>query len=132
MYSGGKVFNEGLAIVIRNGKKGYVNEAGKEVIPCQYDDCKPFHNGLAATKKNSKWQYIDSTGKTVITTNFAFAGNFSNGYAFVSNGKQGLINETGKLIFPCEYDDIDCGSGIVALLSKGKLTILDAELKKLN
>ena len=47
-YSEAYVFVKGMAQVKNNeGKWGFVNEAGEEVIPCQYEDVGSFtENGL--------------------------------------------------------------------------------------
>lgn len=66
-------FSEGLAAVMRDGKWGYINTKGDEVIPCQYTMSEAFHEGLAAVQKYSEegyidteWGYIDTEGKEVI------------------------------------------------------------------
>ena len=59
-------FSEGLAAVEKNGKYGFVDEAGKEVIPLIYDDVFDFSEGLAHVKKNDKHGFVDKTGKIVI------------------------------------------------------------------
>ena len=41
-YDDAGYFNEGLACVRRNGKEGFINESGIEVIPCKYDKVDPF------------------------------------------------------------------------------------------
>jgi hypothetical protein len=38
----------GLKQIRKNGKYGFINDEGKEIIPCIYDDSEPFANGLAA------------------------------------------------------------------------------------
>ena len=77
-----------LAIVQKeNGKWGYINEKGKEVIPCEYDFA------------SSKW----TKGLTVIGE--------KTGEAF----KYGVINDKGKMIIEPEYADFCMGNGIIAL-----------------
>lgn len=60
-------FNEGLAVVKnQQGKFGYINELGDEVIPCIYSDANNFKNGYAFVCKNYKvGGYIDSKGQEV-------------------------------------------------------------------
>jgi hypothetical protein len=36
-YSSVSSFSEGFAVVVKNQKMGYVNKAGKVVIPIKYD-----------------------------------------------------------------------------------------------
>jgi hypothetical protein len=48
-------------------KKGFADEAGKEVIPCMYYDVKPFSGGKASVQKekDGAWIFIDVNGKEV-------------------------------------------------------------------
>jgi hypothetical protein len=48
-------------------KKGFVDEAGNEVIPCMYYNAKAFSGGKAEVQKdsNSPWITIDVNGKEV-------------------------------------------------------------------
>lgn len=39
----------------RNGKYGFININGVEVIPCMYDDAKDYMYGYAKVKRNGKW-----------------------------------------------------------------------------
>ena len=56
-------FSEGLANVKINGKWGYINTKGEEVIPCQYDAANPFSEGVAVVIIGKKWKYIDKEAK---------------------------------------------------------------------
>ena len=59
-------FCEGLtAVRNKNGLWGYLNEEGKEVIPCQWDDAWEFVHGLAYVVKDEKMAYIDCQGKII-------------------------------------------------------------------
>ncbi|KAA9037185.1 WG repeat-containing protein [Ginsengibacter hankyongi] len=96
----------GLSQVKKNGKVGYVNKKGIEIIKPQYDDGLPFNEGYTAVKKGTKWMYLDSTGKVVTDAVFEEALNFSNGMAAVAqNGKYGYINTSGKVVIPFEFSN---------------------------
>jgi hypothetical protein len=41
-------FNNGLAVIYQNEKGGYINRAGKIVVPCKYDYVTDFVDGYAA------------------------------------------------------------------------------------
>lgn len=58
-------FREGLAVVVRNDKAGYIEKNGRIVIDCIYDGACSFHEGLAAVRIASDYFYIDSSGKRV-------------------------------------------------------------------
>ena len=79
-------FANGLAMVTKAGKKGYVNQEGKVVIPLVYEEAMQFSEGMAAVKKGSRWGFIDSTGKEVVPCEYSDANSFSNGRGLVSKG----------------------------------------------
>jgi hypothetical protein len=97
-------FSEGLVSVTQNDKFGFMNKAGKQVIPPRYADAQPFSEGLAAVKLEDKYGYIDKSGKMVIPPQFEDAGRFSEGLAIVSfNDKQwGYIDKSGKRVINAE------------------------------
>ena len=49
----------------QNGKTGFLNENGKEIIPAEYDEVKAFCQGLAWVRKDDRRFIIDRSGKTV-------------------------------------------------------------------
>ena len=55
-------FSEGLAAVKLNGKYGFIDKTGKEIIPLKYDFANCFSEGLALVRLNNKWFYIDKNG----------------------------------------------------------------------
>ncbi|WP_153720910.1 WG repeat-containing protein [Sporosarcina cascadiensis] len=52
LYDDAKTFSEGLAAVGKNGKWGYINEAGETVIDFQYDRAHSFSEGKAIVEKH--------------------------------------------------------------------------------
>jgi len=44
-----------LKQVEKNRKWGFIDDFGREIIPCIYDDSKPFDNGLSAIYVGGKW-----------------------------------------------------------------------------
>ena len=100
-------FNEGLARVNLNGKFGFIDKTGKEVIPLIYNDVYDFSEGLARVEfDNCDYGYIDKTGKVVITCeDYDDVDDFSEGLAPVELDDQyGYIDKTGKEVIPCIYD----------------------------
>ncbi|KUO75640.1 MAG: hypothetical protein APF77_19180 [Clostridia bacterium BRH_c25] len=51
-------FNEGLAVVLKNNKWGYIDKEAKEIIKFQYADARDFSEGIAAVNLNGKWGFI--------------------------------------------------------------------------
>lgn len=56
-----------LCLMESNGKFGYTDASGEEVVEAIYDDAKEQNSyGYAAVKKNGKWGSIDSIGNVVV------------------------------------------------------------------
>ena len=55
-------FKEGFALVKKDGKWGYINTKGEQIIECKFDDARDFSEGFAAVKKDGKWGYINTKG----------------------------------------------------------------------
>ena len=55
--------NTAIFPVTINGKIGYINPAGKVVIPPQFQDAGRFEDGLAPVLAGNTWGYIDKDGK---------------------------------------------------------------------
>lgn len=51
--------NDSLYLIRKTGFLGYVNFAGKSVIPPQYKFATPFSNGLALVQRNGQYYYIN-------------------------------------------------------------------------
>jgi hypothetical protein len=101
-----------LAPACDDNKCGYVDKAGKFVIPKRFDDVAKFSEGRAAVEVNGKWGVIDTGGNFVVKPRFksVFKGEspieeFSNGLARVNikdgvrPNKEGYIDRTGKFVW---------------------------------
>jgi hypothetical protein len=103
-FSDGLEFVDGIAAVQRRGKWGFIDRAGKFVIPAKYDNAYSFTaDGLALVEQGRKtirvpatptvdrietprglFGYIDTSGRTIIPVRFAGAWGFSDGLAPVN------------------------------------------------
>lgn len=79
IYEDIKLFIEdnSLAAVKINGKWGYIDKDGNQIIKPQFDDARSFSNGLAAIMKNGYWGYSNIAGDIVIDTIFQDAREFN-------------------------------------------------------
>ena len=122
-------FSEGLLPVTQNDKSGFMDKAGKQVIPPRYNNVHPFSEGLAAVALENKYGYIDRSGKMVIPPQFESAGPFSEGLAAVAfNGKHGYIDKSGKLVITGEEFEVErkFSAGLAAARGKnGKYGYID-------
>ncbi len=88
----------GLIPVQRNGRVGYINMQGREVIPIIYD----------ALKESGGWARAASEGRIIVK----------------KDGNYGVINTSGKIIVPFSstFSDIDNYRNNIAQVRKNKAT----------
>ena len=96
----------GLSKVQKDGKVGYVNKQGVEIIKPQYQEGLTFHDGYAAVKTGNRWMFLDSTGKAITEAIYEDAVGFNNGLAVVAkNNLYGFINTTGEVVIPFQFSN---------------------------
>nr|WP_294995228.1 WG repeat-containing protein [uncultured Sediminibacterium sp.] len=113
---------EGLRMVTKNSKVGFINEKDELVIPLMYDAANGFYEGLSAAKKGGKVGYINKQNRTVIPFEYDGGYNFSKGYAVVgANKKSWMIDKSGNQATLRKYDLLkfgDFGYGMMVLDKK--------------
>lgn len=111
-------FHEGLAVVCREEKYGFINLDGEEVVECKYYAAKNFSEGLAAVQKeyNGRWLFINHQGEEVISLPDEFSiGGYKDGFSdglcaiccFDSENaelKYGYIDKQGNVAINAEFD----------------------------
>ncbi|WP_296405672.1 WG repeat-containing protein, partial [Psychrobacter sp.] len=133
-------FSDGMAYVGKSANisevdqfyTGYINDAGKLVIPIKLDtsmdypniNYRDFHEGMAAVYKNGpkgedgKYGYMNKSGKLVIPYQYQQAGDFKDGRAVAcQNNKCGLIDKSGKTIVPFKFSALSDFSEGLAVYS---------------
>lgn len=90
------------AIIVDQGKIGFLNENGVIIIPPSYDiypnyqSYSNFKDGLAKVRKNGKAGLIDKNGKTFVPFNYGEIGLISDIIAYKKNDKWGYFDKMGK------------------------------------
>lgn len=123
-------FHDGIARIEKNGKWGFINQVGEEIVLFERDiKVSDFSYGLALIKRNNNsFYYINSTGNVVIDSdnlglNDCFPYSFKDDYAIIiRNSKFGMIDKTGEIIIPTEYDYIGLYDKSIGLVKIGKTT----------
>lgn len=90
-----------LFLVSKNGRFGYINQAGKIAIEPRFEAASQFSEGLAAVRVEGKWGYLRPDGKLAIPPQFDDAADFHEGLAFVANGigkAWGVIDSSGSFV----------------------------------
>ena len=109
-YDKVSMFNEGVAIVQKDGKYGYINKLGEEIIPCKYDKAEEFYNGLAVvgemvTKDSFIYGCINLDDEMVIPLKYDNIGGFKLNQVTPARfkDKEGAIDVNGIVVIPFEY-----------------------------
>lgn len=113
-----------------NGKYGFIDENGREIIPCIYDwidDEQSLCDDNCRIVLNGKYGFIDKNGKEVIPCNYDGASIFNEGLAAIKlNGKWGFIDRDGIEVIPHRYEEVYAfREGFVAIKLNGKWGFID-------
>ncbi|KIO44235.1 WG repeat-containing protein [Sanguibacteroides justesenii] len=97
----------GYAHQIANGKWGFINETGEEIVAYKFDGAKDFKEGVAVVRMGNGYGFINTKGKIVIPLKYEQAESFQYGLAIVTqNAKKGIINLKGEKVVDCLYDEL--------------------------
>ena len=122
-------YADNYAVVELDGKFGYINEDGEEVISLKYEAATLFDGDIAAVQFEDTWGAINKKGKTVIDFKYKAMGGFQDGYAVAKNKKDkwSLIDATDKPLFPFKYDFLTPmnDEGVAIAKRKGNYGLID-------
>jgi hypothetical protein len=111
------------AIVVKDRKRGYIDDRGNAFIPFIYEDASVFSYNLARVMMNGKNGFINANGETLIPFIYDFAGDFNNGLARVQkDNRWGFIDVRGNAVIPIQYESVgDFANGLAPVkLPEGK------------
>jgi len=98
-------YSEGLALIEKDGKYGYIDPTGKIIIKPQFELAYNFLEGFALVKKGGKWGCIDKTGR------ITFKPQFDDDYDAYDKKTSAGDLETGKIkekeVISCVNFDFD-------------------------
>ncbi|MBK7869917.1 MAG: WG repeat-containing protein [Saprospiraceae bacterium] len=100
-------FINGFAAVTKNGKTGFINTKGKEVIPTKYKEVLYFINNSVAVKSDNKWIFLNHYNEKIITQHFdeVTAPGFVGELAYVRlDSTWGYINKKGQFVWKTETE----------------------------
>ena len=121
-------FSEGLAPVGTAFLYGFIDTAGKLVIPIVHHGVARFSQGLAPVYDGSGlWGYLDRTGNVAIKPQYAWAEPFSEGLGVVKlDGKYGAIDKAGNLVIRPTFAELGpMSGGLMAAQRDGKWGFVD-------
>ena len=110
--------NNGLFSCSKDGKTGYLNKSGKEIIPFIYNQAGDFKDGIALVKKENEWMYINTSGKVVTSIGNVYMSisRLDDGVTCADDSTRNyrLIDRNGNIL--CTYSYIEaarCSEGLV-------------------
>jgi len=96
---------DGLLAVTVDGKQGFIDLAGRMVIPPTFDFAWQFSEGRASAWENGRAGFIDRTGRFVIPARFEYAKAFHEGLAEVQlGGLWGFVGTDGQLTIQPQFE----------------------------
>ena len=107
-------------MILKNGKIGYIDTFGKEVISPKYDGGFSFKEGknFIQVKSGNNWKILDLSGKEIKELEIDDLGEYTEGYILSEkNGKYGYIDESGEIAIPLEYDFAENFSNNLAIVA---------------
>ena len=124
---------DGRIGVSRNGKLGYLDTFGNEVIPCQYDEIGPFIDNRAFVRLGDLCGIIDTLGHPILPlqyTNRTPKGRkyvYFDGLALVEqNGRLGYVDRDGNLAIPFYFEEAyQFSEGLAAVRKDGAWGYID-------
>jgi hypothetical protein len=101
-------YREDRVIVELNGKWGFMDLEGNEVVSPIYDLVWGFSNGRARVKLNKKYGIIDLEGKEVIPLIYNYIWEYQDSRCDVKlDNYYGILDMNGNVVLPCWYDSIE-------------------------
>lgn len=137
----------------------YINYNSKLIIPAQYDVAHYANSGIVRVLKDGKWGLIKSNGDEIIPPSFSFIDTFDETFSIVGISeeskinytledrwffkeiKYGLIDTTGEIVLPIEYERIkkwDNGyylikkDGLYGILSPSLTILIEPTLESIE
>ena len=134
-------FNQGIAIVVKNGKYGAIMVGGKEIVPPIYDALTEFTDGLAKVEYKGEERIVNLSGQVqvkkdnkeiFIPEDYDWAFDYVNDICVVvKNEKYGVIDNNYNIIHECDYTSfIDFQNGYAVLENNKSAIIINNEAKE--
>ena len=130
-YEKAWVFSDGLAAVMKDGKVGFINVDNELVIPFRFDYSSNrwgdtgylFHDGYCVmTNKDGKMGLIDINGSWIVDAEYDEVWNAhkTGDRIVVNDGKHGVLDSCGNVVYPAEYFCIDIWEDGFVLTKDGR------------
>jgi hypothetical protein len=131
-------FSQERGIVTIGQLRGVIDRKGKWIVSPSLPWAVGYQDGFLCIQQKKRFAYLDVDGRLAFSRDFEHATQFRNGHAAVREaGQTGVIDSTGTLVIPFQYEAILLGSdssspmlvkqnGVWAIVSEGKIVPLPA------
>ncbi|MFC0035951.1 WG repeat-containing protein [Cardiobacterium valvarum] len=94
-------YSEGMAAVEKNGRWGFIDQQGREIVKPQYQDVLPYGESRAAVKKDGHWGFVNKRGKETVKPQYDNVWSYKDGRATVEkDGKRRALDLNGNEVSP--------------------------------
>lgn len=129
------LLSDGRIGVSRNGKQGFLDTLGREVIPCIYDEIGRFGHGRAMVRIDSRCGIIDTLGRTVLALEYEDRSPKGMKYVYYDSlalvekgGRLGYVDLEGKVVVPLVLEEAyQYSEGLAAVRKEGLWGYLDSQ-----
>ena len=124
---------DGFIIKAEDGKYGIVDYSNQNILEAKYDGIKQIYgNDMYVVEQNGKQILINKDGSTVLDNGYdeikQVLKNTESGIIFTQKEKYGIMNKTGEIKIPAEYEELkEAKAGILVAKQNGKYGIIDLE-----
>jgi hypothetical protein len=130
-YTFARDFMNEVGIVATGELWGMVDNKGKILLPCRYDELGFLEDTgnkvLRVFKKEEKYGLIDTLGRLKVSVQYENIGSFSEGRLAVKRqGLWGFVDPNGREVVPCRFDEVSVfGEGWAAVRLGSKWGYID-------
>ncbi|MBP5536691.1 MAG: WG repeat-containing protein [Bacteroidales bacterium] len=126
-------YSEGLYLVVRDSLYGFIDDRGREVIPCIYSSATPMKDGFAHVSIRGRNGIIDRRGHVLLPLEYDDSGFRSEAYVFYEglalvekDGRYGYVDTKGNVVIPIKYESgYKFTEGIAPVSLKGSWGYID-------
>lgn len=132
-WTGG--MQDGRIAVQRDGKYGFLDRYGHEVIPCIYDETSLFDLARAMVRVGDRYGIVDTSGNYILPLEYERSSMKAKYYVYhdslalvQKDGKMGYVDIHGHFVIPCLFSDAyQFSEGLAAVLHNGRWGYIDTK-----
>ncbi len=130
IYSEASPFSEGLGCALLDGKYGYIGKDGRKILPLEYEDV-TLEEACITARKEGMFYFFDRDGREVSSGSWdevSKGGDGKDVFYLYQNGKEGLADRTGRIIWEPIYERFTVIPGkelVIMQDENGKYGVLD-------